>query len=150
MLVEAGKQVLNFSQLRDDGTTTSACWIYSGCWNENGNNMARRDNSDPDDTGAYLNWTFAWPLNRRILYNRASCDMDGKPWDPSRKLIEWDGAKWTGYDVPDIAADREARRGHAVHHEPGGRLASVQPGHDARRAVPDAHGAVRDADRQRA
>ena len=70
--------------------------------------MARRDNSDPDDTGAYLNWSFAWPLNRRILYNRASCDMDGKPWDPSRKLIEWDGAKWAGYDVPDIAVDGEA------------------------------------------
>jgi formate dehydrogenase major subunit len=103
VLVEPGKQLLNFSQLRDDGTTTSACWIYSGCWNENGNNMARRDNTDPDDTGAYLNWAFSWPLNRRILYNRASCDMAGKPWDPSRKLIEWDGAKWTGYDVPDIA-----------------------------------------------
>ena len=65
--------------------------------------MARRDNSDPDDTGAYLKWSFAWPANRRILYNRASCDMDGKPWDPSRKLIEWDGTSWSGYDVPDIA-----------------------------------------------
>lgn len=102
-LVEPGKQVLNFSQLRDDGSTMSACWIYSGCWNEAGNNMARRDNSDPDGTGAYLGWTFAWPLNRRILYNRASCDMEGNPWDPSRKLISWDGSKWSGYDVPDIA-----------------------------------------------
>ena len=103
VVAEAGKQLLNFSQLRDDGTTMSACWIYSGCWNEAGNNMARRDNADPDETGAYLNWSFAWPLNRRILYNRASADLEGKPWDPSRKLIEWTGEKWAGYDVPDIA-----------------------------------------------
>ncbi|KFI33153.1 formate dehydrogenase [Haematobacter missouriensis] len=102
ILVRAGQQVLNFSQLRDDGSTSSACWIYSGCWNEQGNNMARRDNSDPDATGTYLNWSFAWPLNRRTLYNRASADMQGKPWDPTRKIIEWDGAKWSGYDIPDI------------------------------------------------
>lgn len=103
VLVPAGKQVLNFSQLQDDGSTMSGCWIYSGCFNEAGNNMARRDNHDPDETGAYLGWTFAWPLNRRTLYNRASADLQGKPWDPSRKLLEWDGTKWTGYDVPDIA-----------------------------------------------
>ncbi len=103
VLVPAGKQVVNFSQLRDDGSTMCGCWIYSGCFNEAGNNMARRGTEDPDGTGAYLNWTFAWPLNRRTLYNRASADLQGKPWDPSRKLLEWDGAKWTGYDVPDIA-----------------------------------------------
>ena len=107
VLVQAGKQVLNFSQLRDDGSTASACWIYSGCWNEQGNNMARRDNSDPDATGAYLNWSFAWPLNRRTLYNRASADMQGKPWDPTRKIIEWDGTKWSGYDVPDIGVNAD-------------------------------------------
>ena len=98
-----GKQVVSFAALRDDGKTACGCWIYSGCFNEAGNNMARRDNSDPDDTGAYLKWSFSWPVNRRILYNRASADLQGKPWDPSRKLLEWDGAKWTGYDVPDIA-----------------------------------------------
>ncbi len=103
VLVETGKQVLNFSQLRDDGTTASGCWIYAGSFNEAGNNMARRDNTDPDDTGAYPNWTWSWPLNRRILYNRASADLNGKPWDPTRKLIEWDGEKWSGYDVPDIS-----------------------------------------------
>lgn len=109
VLVEAGKQVVNFSQLRDDGSTMSGCWIYSGCWNEQGNNMARRDNHDPDETGAYLGWTFAWPLNRRTLYNRASADLDGKAWDPTRKLIEWDGAKWAGYDVPDIGTTANPR-----------------------------------------
>lgn len=103
VVAEAGKLLPNFSALRDDGSTSSACWIYSGCFNEDGNNMARRDTSDPDDTGAYPKWTFSWPLNRRILYNRASADLNGKAWDPSRKLIEWDGAKWSGYDVPDIA-----------------------------------------------
>lgn len=109
VVLAAGKQLLNFSQMRDDGSTMSGCWIYSGCWNENGNNMARRDNTDPDDTGAYLNWTFAWPLNRRTLYNRASADLDGKPWDPTRKLLEWDGAKWTGYDIPDISPTAKPR-----------------------------------------
>lgn len=103
VVLEKGKQVVNFSVLRDDGTTACGCWIYSGCFNEAGNNMARRDNADPDDTGAYPNWSFAWPLNRRILYNRASADRQGNPWDPSRKLIAWDGTKWSGYDVPDIA-----------------------------------------------
>jgi formate dehydrogenase major subunit len=102
-LVEAGKLVPSFAALRDDGSTACGCWIYSGCFNEAGNNMARRGTEDPDETGAYLKWAFSWPVNRRILYNRASADLSGKPWDPSRKLIEWTGEKWAGYDVPDIA-----------------------------------------------
>ena len=103
VLLEKGKQVVNFATLRDDGSTACGCWIYSGCFNPAGNNMARRDNSDPDETGAYSKWAYSWPVNRRILYNRASADINGKAWDPSRKLIEWDGTKWAGYDVPDIA-----------------------------------------------
>jgi formate dehydrogenase major subunit len=103
LVLQKGKQVVSFAALRDDGSTACGCWIYSGCFNEAGNNMARRDTSDPDDTGAYLKWAFSWPVNRRILYNRASADMQGKAWDPKRKLIEWDGSKWAGYDVPDIA-----------------------------------------------
>ena len=103
VLVEAGKQLSSFGQLRDDGSTMAGCWIYTGCWTEEGNLMARRDNTDPDDTGAYSKWAFSWPANRRILYNRASADMQGKPWDPDRKLIEWNGEKWEGYDVPDIS-----------------------------------------------
>lgn len=102
-VLEAGKQVPTFGVLRDDGSTACGCWIYSGSYTEAGNMMARRDNSDPDDTGAFLKWSFAWPANRRIIYNRASCNIDGQPWDATRKLIWWDGAKWTGYDVPDIA-----------------------------------------------
>ncbi len=102
VLVEKGKQVLSFAQLRDDGTTSCGCWIYSGCFNESGNNMARRDTTDPDDAGFYPKWAFSWPANRRILYNRASADLNGNPWDPSRKVIAWNGEKWEGYDVPDI------------------------------------------------
>jgi formate dehydrogenase major subunit len=102
VLLEKGKQVPSFAVLRDDGTTASGCWIYAGSFTEAGNMMARRDNADPDDTGMFPKWTFAWPANRRILYNRASADIDGKAWDPTRKIIEWDGSKWAGYDVPDI------------------------------------------------
>ena len=127
VLAEQGSLLLNFGQIRDDGSTSSACWIYSGCWNEKGNNMARRDNEDPDATGAYLNWSFAWPLNRRILYNRASADMAGKPWDPSRKLIEWDRREVGGLRRARHRRHGEARRRHAVHHEPGGGLRGSSP-----------------------
>jgi len=102
VVLAKGKQVASFAFLRDDGKTSCGCWIYSGCFTEAGNMMARRDNKDPDDTGAFPNWAWSWPVNRRILYNRASADINGNPWDPSRKLLWWDGAKWTGYDVPDI------------------------------------------------
>jgi formate dehydrogenase major subunit len=102
VLLEQGKQLPGFAALRDDGTTACGNWIYSGCFTEAGNMMARRDNSDPDDWGNHPKWAFSWPANRRILYNRASADLSGKAWDPKRKLIEWDGTKWAGYDVPDI------------------------------------------------
>lgn len=109
VILAAGQQVSGFGQLRDDGKTMGACWIYAGCWTEDGNMMARRDNSDPSGMGTYLNWSFAWPANRRVLYNRASCDIDGRPWDPSRTLIEWNGERWVGADVPDIAVTADPR-----------------------------------------
>jgi formate dehydrogenase major subunit len=101
--IAAGKQLPGFAALRDDGSTACGCWIYSGCYTEAGNQMARRDNSDPEDAGVYSKWAFSWPVNRRILYNRASCDLKGQPWDASRRIISWDGSKWGGLDVPDIA-----------------------------------------------
>jgi formate dehydrogenase major subunit len=103
ILIAKGKQLPGFAAMRDDGKTNGACWIYSGSFTEAGNQMARRDTSDPDDTGAFSKWAWSWPANRRILYNRASADLNGKAWDSTRKLIEWDGTKWAGYDVPDIA-----------------------------------------------
>jgi formate dehydrogenase major subunit len=66
---------------------------------------ARRDTSDPSGLGVYPGWGFAWPANRRVLYNRASCDPAGKPWDPRRKLIAWTGTKWAGNDIPDMRPD---------------------------------------------
>lgn len=73
-------QLLNsFALLRDDGSTASSCWIYTGSWTEQGNQMANRDNADPSGTGNTLGWARAWPLNRRVLYNRASADINGKP-----------------------------------------------------------------------
>jgi formate dehydrogenase major subunit len=105
VVVMKGQQLDGFAQLRDDGSTACGCWIYSGAWTEKGNMMARRDNSDPSGLGNTVNWAFAWPANRRILYNRASCDPEGRPWDPKRKLIGWDGSKWSGADIPDFKPD---------------------------------------------
>ena len=102
VLLRAGQQLLNFSQLRDDGTTACGCWIYSGCWNEAGKNMARRDAADPREQGLAPNWAFSWPLTRRVMYNRASADPSGKPWNPAKPLITWNGNLWTGIDVPDF------------------------------------------------
>jgi formate dehydrogenase major subunit len=102
VVLQKGKQLPGFAALRDDGATACACWIYSGCYTEAGNQMARRDNTDPDDAGVFPKWAWSWPANRRIIYNAASADPQGNPWDPSRKLLWWDGAKWTGYDIPDI------------------------------------------------
>jgi formate dehydrogenase major subunit len=105
VLRKAGEQLDGFAQLRDDGSTASGCWIYCGAWTQNGNLMARRDNADPWGNGQTLNWAWAWPANRRILYNRASADVAGKPFNPRRKLIWWNGTAWTGSDVPDIKPD---------------------------------------------
>ena len=87
--------------MRDDGTTESGCWIFSGSFTEKGNQMARRDATDPREQGIAPNWAWAWPANRRILYNRASADVAGNPWNPQKPIIEWNGSKWTGIDVPD-------------------------------------------------
>jgi len=97
-----GELVANFTKLADDGSTTSANWLYSGSFTEAGNMMARRDNKDyhPAGIGLYAKWAWAWPVNRRIIYNRASCDNEGNPFDPARFSIRWTGEKWEG-DVPD-------------------------------------------------
>ncbi|AFJ47822.1 C-terminal part of alpha major of nitrate-inducible formate dehydrogenase FdnG [Shimwellia blattae DSM 4481 = NBRC 105725] len=103
LVVKKGQQLDSFAQLRDDGTTASACWIWAGSWTEKGNQMANRDNSDPSGLGNTLGWAWAWPMNRRVLYNRASADVAGNPWDPERMLIRWNGSKWVGNDIPDYS-----------------------------------------------
>ncbi len=111
VLVKAGQQVDGFAQLRDDGTTSCGCWLFSGAWSEKGNLMARRDNADPSGLGNTLGWAFSWPANRRILYNRASCDPQGNPWDPERGMVRWNGQKWVGFDVPDFKGDSAPSEG---------------------------------------
>jgi len=102
--VPAGQQLPGFAMLRDDGSTTCGNWIYCGVWSQAGNLSARRDPSDPSGVGNTLNWGFAWPANRRILYNRANTDpQTGQPWDPKRAGIRWNGTAWAGNDIPDIA-----------------------------------------------
>jgi formate dehydrogenase major subunit len=100
-VTKAGTLLDGFGQLRDDGTTASGCWIFAGSFTEKGNQMARRDATDPREQGIAPNWAWAWPANRRILYNRASADLDGKAWNPKKPVIEWNGTRWAGIDVPD-------------------------------------------------
>jgi formate dehydrogenase major subunit len=100
----AGQQVDGFAQLRDDGSTMCGNWLHSGVYTEAGNNAQRRINADPTGLGMFHNWAFSWPANRRVMYNRASADDKGRPWDPRRVGIQWNGQRWVG-DVPDIKPD---------------------------------------------
>ena len=96
-----------FAALKDDGSTTCASWIYCGCFPSADNNLTAARNPDhPNTPGAHLGWGYAWPANRRVLYNRASADPDGNPWSERKRWVWWDGQKWTGYDVPDFAATK--------------------------------------------
>lgn len=104
LILAKGQLIDDFSQLRADGSTQSFCWIFAGSWTEAGNQMANRDNTDTG-LGNTPGWAWAWPANRRILYNRASMDPQGNPWDPKRQILHWDGKKWTGSDVPDFPAN---------------------------------------------
>jgi formate dehydrogenase major subunit len=104
VLKTAGQQVDGFAQLRDDGSTMCGNWLHSGVYTEAGNNAQRRVNTDPTGLGMFHNWAFSWPANRRVMYNRASADAQGHPWDPKRVGIQWNGQKWVG-DVPDIKPD---------------------------------------------
>jgi len=109
-----GDLATNFVSLQDDGSTSCGNWLYSGSYTQRDgkviNMMSRRGKEDPTGLGLYSNWAWAWPLNRRIIYNRASVDPDGNPWDPNRPVIKWNPARenpatgkpggWEG-DVPD-------------------------------------------------
>ena len=98
--LSTGRLLSSFGELRDDGTTASGNWLYSGSYTEDGNQMARKGTADPTGMGMHHDWAFSWPANRRVLYNRASADAEGRPWDPSRAGIAWNGREWFG-DVPD-------------------------------------------------
>lgn len=100
-----------YGDLKADGSTACAMWIYSGFWSNNDapldpaqQPIGRRDNSDASGIGLNSTWAYAWPNNRRILYNRASADMAGKPWNPDKVLVEWTGDKWNLVDAADFVA----------------------------------------------
>jgi formate dehydrogenase major subunit len=101
------KEVVNFTKLADDGSTACGNWIYSGSYpgpDKKHNLMARRDKKDPSGLGLYPNWSWAWPVNRRIIYNRCAADPHGQPWSADKVLFKWDEATktWTKFDVPDF------------------------------------------------
>jgi formate dehydrogenase major subunit len=105
--IKAGQQLPGFAALKDDGTTLCGNWLYSGSWTEAGAMTQRRNTEDPSGLGVYPNWAWSWPANRRVLYNRASCDPTGKPWDPERRQVWWNesAGRWVGHDVPDFKTD---------------------------------------------
>ncbi len=107
-----GKLMVNFISLRDDGTTSCGNWLYSGSFTEDGNMMARRDNKDASGIGLYSGWAWSWPVNRRIIYNRASVDLNGNPFDPKRAVVRWDPAKkaWSGDVVDGYGANGPTER----------------------------------------
>ena len=96
------RQLSGFAQLQDDGSTACGVWIYSGVFPGEGQNMARRRSKG--DGWVSAEWGFSWPGNRRMLYNRASADPEGRPWSERKKYVWWDSEthRWTGYDVPDF------------------------------------------------
>jgi formate dehydrogenase major subunit len=105
-----GRPLSSFTELRGDGSTACGCWIYSGIYADGVNQTRRRRPGDVSAAGGIVSpeWAWAWPANRRILYNRASADPDGKPWSERKRYVWWDEEKgnWTGYDVPDFPVNK--------------------------------------------
>lgn len=108
-----GDPLTSYQQLKDDGSTACGCWIYCGV-HADGVNQAARRKPGKEQNWVAAEWGWAWPANRRILYNRASADPDGRPWSERKALVWWDEEKerWTGHDVPDFAPDKPP------HHRP--------------------------------
>ena len=105
-----------YAELGADGSTACAMWIYSGMWNNNDapldpaeQPLCCRNTEDKSGIGLNSEWAFSWPSNRRILYNRNSCDMQGKPWNEDKKLMEWNGEKWILVDQADFVAAKDGK-----------------------------------------
>jgi len=101
--VATGRLLSSFTEMKPDGSTSGGCWIYTGVYKDGVNQAARRKPGTEQDFVA-REWGWAWPADRRTLYNRASADPDGKPWSEAKKYVWWDedAGEWTGYDVPDF------------------------------------------------
>jgi formate dehydrogenase-N alpha subunit len=117
--VRTGTVVNNFTGLQADGSTACGNWIYSGMLeadpddptkfhNKMENRTPDENLEDPDVAGSSLGWAWSWPVNRRILYNRASADLNGQPWGPRKAYMQWDAAegRWMGPDIPDFAGTK--------------------------------------------
>jgi len=103
--LKAGDLVTKVADLQPDGSTSSGAWIYAGVFAGGTNLSKRRDSqTDPGGLGLYPGFAWTWPNNMRVLYNRASCDRNGKPYPGSKPIIWWDqkAKRWTGFDVPDV------------------------------------------------
>jgi len=107
--IESGKFFSGYPELKDDGSTLCGCWIYCGCFQDGINQTARKKPHWEQDSHVAPEWAWAWPANRRIIYNRASADPDGNPWSERKRYVWWDGGegKWTGMDVPDFEEGKE-------------------------------------------
>lgn len=104
---KAGQPLSAYTEMKADGSTDGGCWIYTGVYADGKNHAADRRPGREQDLTA-LDWGWAWPANRRILYNRASADPEGNPWSERKRYIWWDAeaGKWTGHDVPDFVPDK--------------------------------------------
>jgi len=126
-----GSLLLNFTQLQDDGSTACGNWIYSGYYNSYEDPPCKRRIKEKEGIGTNPNWAFAWPLNRRIVYNRCSADPSGKPWNPELPLVWWEDGAWKTNDVPDFNAtvppEETAETPFIMTPELQGRLFSSQP-----------------------
>jgi formate dehydrogenase major subunit len=100
--IESGAFLDAYPKLKEDGSTICGCWIYCGAYKDGINQPARKKPHWEQDTYVAPEWAWAWPANRRILYNRASADPAGNPWSERKKYVWWNGEKWTGLDVPDF------------------------------------------------
>ncbi len=139
--VEPGKpgylceQVASFADLKDDGSTASGGWIYTGVFPDKETNRARNRTGDEWTS---LGWGFAWPANRRIIYNRASADPEGRPWSERKRYVWWDEEKgtWTGVDVPDFALGKAP----STPAKPGGVGIETHSGSDPFIMLPEGRG----------
>ena len=105
--VADGKPLAAYTELKDDGSTVCGCWIYCGCFKDGVNQTARR-RPGREQSWVAPEWGWAWPDNRRMLYNRASADPSGRPWSSRKAYVWWDEARrqWSGHDTPDFVKDR--------------------------------------------
>jgi len=137
--VANGRLLSSFIEMRADGSTAGGCWIYTGVFADGVNQAARRK-PGAEQHWVAPEWGWVWPANRRVLYNRASADPEGRPWSERKAYVWWDEEKgeWTGYDVPDF----ERTKPPTYRHEPGATGVAALDGTDAFVMQGDGRGAL--------